>query len=191
MGGSAGPPIRRFLGALMDFVFAGYRVTSVETGLVSMSDCIVDVTGADSFGWETFFDDRASAEQASAAAPGTHVFAVGFCRDDVPALLNDLQKEEPIAAAGMPDRLRAAEPVPEGDVLGCELVGWDPGWGAWHTWRCLDLVDDVGAATGVVPGEYGLIQDVQQTRSAARWLTASMLGDPKVFLWVAALLVRP
>lgn len=175
----------------MDFVFAGYRVATTEAGLVSMSECIVDVVGADEFGWEMFFDDREPAEQASAAAPGTHVLAVGFHRDDISALLSDIEKEEPIAAAGMPDRLRASEPMPEGAVLGYELVGWDAGWTRWHTWRCLDLVGDVGAATGVGPGEHGLIQDVEQTRSAARWLTTSMLGDPKVFLWVAALLVRP
>lgn len=176
----------------MDFVFAGYRVTTTFAGLVSMSECVTDVVGADSFGWEMFFSDRRAAEQACAAAPGTHVLAVGFHRDDVPALLDDIEENDAIAAAGMPDRLRAAAPMPEGDVLGCELVGRDPDLSGWHTWRCLgDLVGDVGGATGVVPGAHGLIQDVEQARSAARWLTASGLGDPKVFLWVPALLVKP
>lgn len=174
----------------MDFVFAGYRVMLPEDDLVSMSECMMDVVGADSFGWEMFFSDRASAEQA---CPDTgHLFAVGFARDDVQALLADLGKYEPLGAAGMPDRLRAAEPMPDGEVLGCELVGWDSGPSVWHTWVCLGgLVDDVRAATGVVPGEHGLIQDVAQARLAARWLTESGLGDPKVFLWVPALLIRP
>ncbi|MET9628043.1 hypothetical protein ABZX92_11330 [Lentzea sp. NPDC006480] len=151
----------------MDFVFAGWRVATAEPGLVSMSDCVVDVAE------ETLYSDRAQAERVRAETPGTHVFAVGFHRDDVPAP-------------------RLAEPMPAGDVLGCELVGMDPDMSCWHTWRCLGgLVEDVRAATDVVPGPHGLIQDVEQARRAAQWLTASGLGDPKVFDWVAALLVRP
>ncbi|MGW1678669.1 hypothetical protein [Saccharopolyspora sp. NPDC002376] len=34
-----------------------------------------------------------------------------------------------------------------------------------------------------------LIQDEQQARQAAEWLTESELGASKVFLWVAARLV--
>lgn len=51
------------------------------------------------------------------------------------------------------------------------------------------LVEDVRQATGVRPGRWGLIQDEPEARRAAAWLTASRLGDPKVFLWVPALLV--
>ncbi|RAS63213.1 hypothetical protein C8D87_107362 [Lentzea atacamensis] len=174
----------------MDYVFAGYRVVIADDGLVSMSECMTDVVGADSYNWEMFFTDRALAEQACPSSG--QLFAVGFPREDVPALLADFEKFEPIGAAGMPDRLLAGEPMPCGDVLGCELVGWDSGPSVWHTWACLGgLVDDVRDVTGVVPGEHGLIQDVEQARLAARWLTASELGDPKVFLWVPALLVRP
>ncbi|WP_045309410.1 hypothetical protein [Lentzea aerocolonigenes] len=151
----------------MGFVFVGWRVATTEPGLVSMSDCVVDLAE------ETFFNDRAQAERVRAQAPGTHVFAVGFHLVDAPAW-------------------RFAEPMPAGDVLGCELVGEDPDGEFWHTWRCLGgLVEDVRDATGVVPGPHGLIQDGEQARRAARWLTASGLGDPKVFNWMAALLVRP
>ncbi|MEV0388115.1 hypothetical protein [Nonomuraea sp. NPDC050643] len=68
-----------------------------------------------------------------------------------------------------------------------ELVGFDSG--GWHTWACMGgLAAGVHQATGVRPGAWGLIQDEQDARRAAQWLTDSGLGDPKVFLWAAALL---
>jgi hypothetical protein len=51
------------------------------------------------------------------------------------------------------------------------------------------LVKDVRQATSVRPERWGLIPDEQEARRAAAWLTASELGDPKVFFWVPALLV--
>ncbi|GIH73388.1 hypothetical protein Mth01_56410 [Sphaerimonospora thailandensis] len=78
-------------------------------------------------------------------------------------------------------------PYRSGRRLGFELVGFDSG--RWHTWTCLGgLVADVYRATGVQPGSWGLIQDEQEARRAPQWLTESGLGDPKVFLWAAALL---
>jgi hypothetical protein len=77
--------------------------------------------------------------------------------------------------------------TPSGTPLGFELVGYDGG--TWHSWSCLGgLVDDVREATGVVPGRHGLIEDEDAARAAARWLTGSGLGDPKVFDWAAAAL---
>lgn len=89
-----------------------------------------------------------------------------------------------------PPPLTTPRPLPDWCPLGYELVGAD--LGGWHTWLCLGgLVDDVGAATGVHPGQWGLINDEHDARRAAEWLTASKPGDPKVFLWVPALLLTP
>lgn len=131
-----------------------------------MSTCVVDLAPA---GWDYWFTDQASAELARVDNAGARVLAVGVAVDDVVPLVEDIDGDT--AAAGF------------------ELVGFDDG-GPWHTWTCLGgLVADVREATGVRPGAWGLIQDEQDARRAAQWLTDSGLGDPKVFFWVTALLL--
>jgi hypothetical protein len=146
----------------------------------------------DPSGWDDWFASPAEAEAARAQAgqPGLPVIAVGFARADVPGLLAEMADGGWDTAAGsLPERLARQEPFPHagGQRLGFELVGFDTG--RWHTWVCLGgLVADVYQGTGVRPGKWGLIQEEQDARRAAQWLTDSGLGDPKVFLWAAALL---
>ena len=179
----------------MVHVLAGYRVVAregrrdwqdaglPEGDLVSMSGCVTTLVQPND--WDEWFGDRASAE--AARRDGLHVLAVGIASEDVRAVLEDVAGSGP-PAGDLPERLARAEPVPGGEVLGFELVGYDTG--TWHTWTCLGgLVQDVGEAIGVRPGRWGLVQDEREARAAAEWLTASGLGDPKVFLWVAVKLV--
>ena len=182
-----------------DYALAGYRVAAregrrdwqdaglPEGGLVSMSDCVTTLVTPND--WDEWFGDLESAEVARAGRDDLHVLAVGFAAQDVHAVLEDVAEGGwDVAAGGLPERLTRAVALPGGEVLGFELVGYDTG--GWHTWTCLGgLVHDVGEATGVRPGRWGLIQDECEARVAAEWLTASGLGDPKVFLWVAAKLV--
>jgi hypothetical protein len=162
--------------------------------LISMSDCVVDLLPANRDGWDDWFDDPVSAERSRTRADRSdlHVLAVGVAATDAPALLGEMTEAGYRAdMGGVAGRLAQREAFPNlhpGRVLGFELVGFDIG--EWHTWTCLGgLVGDVRQATGVRPGRWGLIQDEQEARRAAAWLTASGLGDPKVFLWVPALLV--
>ncbi|WP_202918681.1 hypothetical protein [Saccharothrix deserti] len=185
----------------VDYVLAGYRVASrgsrqdwhdvglAGAELVSMSGCIADLLTAAPDGWDEWFGDPVSAEEARAGRDGLHVLGVGIAAQDVPALLADMNVEGREGNAGsLPERLARHEPFTGGEPLGFELVGLD--CGGWHTWTCLDgLVRDVREATGIRPGRWGLVQDEWEARAAAEWLTASGLGDPKVFLWVAAKLV--
>jgi hypothetical protein len=179
-----------------EHVLAGYRVASrgdlphrrdeglPKPTLVAMSGCVAEVLRAQPDEWDEWFDDVARAEQARtrAARSDLHVLAVGIAAVDVAPLLEDTGDE--------PRLLRAPEPFPSDlKVLGHELVGFDSG--GWHTWTCLGgLVEDVRRATGVRPGEWGLIQDEREARRAAEWLTTSALGDPKVFFWVPAKLAE-
>ncbi|MEU6713942.1 hypothetical protein ABZ897_20935 [Nonomuraea sp. NPDC046802] len=187
-----------------DYVLAGYRVaTRAErhdwqdvslpgAGLVSLSECVVDLVSVDPGGWDDWFAGPQEAEIARehAGKPGLHVLGVGFATADVPGLEADIADGGwDISAGSLPERLARREKFPyrSGRRLGFELVGFDSG--CWHTWTCLGgLVADVYRATGVQPGAWGLIQDEQDAHRAAQWLTDSGLGDPKVFLWAAALL---
>ncbi|MGM1064776.1 hypothetical protein [Saccharothrix sp. Mg75] len=189
-----------------DLLLAGYPVAARgaradwrDAGLsgpdlVSMSDCVVDVLPADRDGWDDWFDDPVAAgrSRVRAGRAGLHVLAVGVAAADAPGLLREMAGagHHP-DAGGVAGRLARRDAFPDprpGRVLGFELVGFDSG--GWHTWTCLDgLVDDVRRATGVRPGRWGLVRDGREARRAATWLTASGLGDPKVFLWVPALLV--
>ncbi|WP_449060691.1 hypothetical protein [Planomonospora algeriensis] len=163
-----------------------------STDLVSLSGCVVDLVPVDLGGWDDWFADpqEAGIAREHAGKPGLHVLGVGFAATDVPGLLADIADGGWDASAGsLPERLARRERFPcrGGRRLGFELVGFDSG--GWHTWTCLGgLVADVHRATGVQPGSWGLIQDELDARRAARWLTDSGLGDPKVFLWTAALL---
>ncbi|WP_406279106.1 hypothetical protein OH799_11400 [Nocardia sp. NBC_00881] len=186
------------------YALAGYRVATradrqdwqdaslPSTGLVSLSDCVVDLTPVDPNGWDDWFASPHEAEAArdQAGKPGLHVLAVGFATADVPGLLSDLADGGWDTAAGsLPERLANHERFPRitAQRLGFELVGFDSG--RWHTWTCLGgLVADVHRATGVQPGQRGLIPDEQSARRAAQWLNDSGLGNPKVFFWAAALL---
>ncbi|XVQ09472.1 hypothetical protein ACQP1W_44255 [Spirillospora sp. CA-255316] len=187
-------------------VLAGYRVAA-RTGrlewqdeslpdgdLVSLSECVVDVVAADTHGWDPWFGsaEEAAAARGRADADGSDVLAVGLAASDVAALLADIADGGWDASAGsLPGRLARREPFPHacGPRLGFELVGYD--CGLWHTWTCLGgLVADVREATGVRPGRWGLVQDEADARRAARSLTDSGAGDPKVFLWAAALIAR-
>jgi hypothetical protein len=162
-----------------DYLLAGYLLAT-RGEFVSMSDCVVDLARAEP--WDDWYPDAAAAEQARAGRPELHGLAVGMAAVDVPAVLAEVHD------GSLPARLARGEAFPDSvRPLGFELVGSDSG--TWHTWRCLgDLVDDVRQATGVQPGQWGLIQDEQDARRAAEWLTASNLGDPKVSYWVPALL---
>lgn len=189
---------------VIDYALAGYRVASrdvrqdwqddslPDTELVSMSSCVADLLDAGPDCWDDWFDDAESArrERAREVRADLHVLGVGFAVPDLPELLTDITASGWERAAGsLPERLTRREPAPGGRVLGFELVGYDSG--IWHTWTCLGgLVRDVGRATGVRPGNWGLIQDEQQARLAADWLTESGLGDPKVFFWAAAMVVE-
>ena len=157
-----------------DWMDAGVRAAE----LISMSDCVVDVASRRDEYWDPWFD----APPSGVRAPH-HVLAVGIPDDYVAALREDAPDE-------FPSPLTEPRPVPDWHPLGHELVGAD--LGRWHTWLCLGgLVDDVRAATGVRSGPWGLVHDEHDARRAADWLTASGLGDPKVFLWVPVLLLSP
>ncbi|MEV4800323.1 hypothetical protein AB0K18_09915 [Nonomuraea sp. NPDC049421] len=192
----------------LNYVLAGYRVATrsdrrdwQEVGLLgphlwSMSECVVDLLCVHPSGWDSWFAGPQEAETAmiQAGTPGLHVLGAGFAAADVPALQADMAKGDWGPSGGtVPDRLSRHEPFPgPGDrPLGFELVGYD--YGGWHTWTCMGgLVADVAQATGIRPNHDGLIEDEQDARRAAQWLTDSGLGDPKVFLWTAALLTtRP
>ncbi|TQM80285.1 hypothetical protein FHX81_2613 [Saccharothrix saharensis] len=183
----------------MNHVLAGYRLASRDARqdwqdvglpqgeLVSLSGCVTTVVADD---WDEWFGDPTSAERARAGRSDLHVLEVGIAAQDVQPLPADVREGGwDVSAGSLPERLARAEPVTATDVLGFELVGYDSG--TWHTWTCLGgLVDDVRRATGVRPGRWGLVQDESQARVAADWLTASGLGDPKVFLWVTARLAN-
>ncbi|OUC98719.1 hypothetical protein CA984_05990 [Streptosporangium minutum] len=163
--------------------------------MFSLSDCVVDLVPVDPTGWDDWFASPQEAEIArdQAGTSGLHVLGIGFAATDVPALLADMADGGGDTSAGsLPERLTRGEKFPGSGErrLGFELVGFDSGH--WHTWTCIgDLVTDVHQATGVQPDLNGLIQDEQDARQAAQWLTDSGLGDPKVFLWAAALLTKP
>ncbi|WP_033293379.1 hypothetical protein [Amycolatopsis jejuensis] len=168
----------------MNLLSAGYRVVErpvpadgMDSGfrrddLVSMSECVATVLEDD------WFRDLGQA-QRRAAETGMQVIEVGFAADEAEPIVRELHSTHVVAG-------RIAEGVaPSGELLGFELVGQD--CGLWHTWACLGgLADDVHGATGITPGRYGLIHDQDAAHIAARWLTASGLGDPKVFHWAAA-----
>lgn len=186
-----------------DYVLAGYRVapryvreewqdSSLPKGeLVSMSGCVVDVLYTDPHEWDDWFGSPGAAERArvQSGRSGSHVLGVGFAVPDVPEVTADITDSGSEAAAGtLLERLARREPAADGEPLGFELVGYE--CGLWHTWTCIGgLVREVYDATGVRPGEWGLVQDEQDARRAAAWLTESGAGEPKVFYWVAAKLV--
>ncbi|SEU40402.1 hypothetical protein [Nonomuraea wenchangensis] len=186
------------------YVLAGYRVATrahfrdwQEQGLpgphlLSLSDCVVDLVPVDPDGWDRWFASSQEAEIArdQAGRPELHVLGAGFAADDVPGLQDDMARDG--WDGSLPERLIRREEFPGAGErrLGFELVGFDVA--GWHTWTCIGgLVTDVHQATGIRPGPDGLIQDEQDARRAAQWLTDSGLGDPKVFLWAAALLTEP
>ncbi|GAA4533618.1 MULTISPECIES: hypothetical protein [Nonomuraea] len=188
----------------LDYVLAGYRVATrtdrqdwQEAGLpgpslLSLSDCVVDLVPVDPSGWDHWFASPQEAEIArnQAGNSGLHVLGVGFAAADVRGLQADMADDG--CDGSLQERLIRHEqfPGPGERRLGFELVGFDIG--NWHTWTCMgDLVTDVHQATGIQPDLNGLIQDEQDARRAAQWLTDSGLGDPKVFLWAAALLTEP
>ncbi|WP_370939075.1 hypothetical protein [Amycolatopsis sp. cg13] len=162
----------------MTLVSAGYRAVRRTSEFVSISECVAEVH-------DDWFRDLAFARQT-----GLHVLEVGFRPDEagpiVSEIIADGWNRETSVVVG-----RIAEGAStSGELLGFELVGYDEG--LWHTWRCLGgLVDDVRAATGIVPGRHGLIESEDAARQAARWLTESGLGDPKVFHWAAVGLFVP
>lgn len=166
-----------------DYVFAGHAATAAGADRLSVSDCLVDLVPAEPGGDDWFGDF------AAAAARGETVLTVGVPVEHVEPLLADLAAAGWVrGSGGLPDRLCHRLPVPSGHVLGFEPIGFDDG--TWHSWACLGgLVDDVRAATGIRPAGNGLIEAETDAREAARWLTASGLGDPKVFFWTPAVVL--
>ncbi|MBB1153721.1 hypothetical protein [Amycolatopsis dendrobii] len=162
----------------MTFVSAGYRAVRRTSELVSISECVAEVD-------DDWFRDLGLARQT-----GLHVLEVGFAPEEAAPIVREIvadgwDRETSVVVNRIEEGTR-----PSGELLGFELVGYDGG--LWHTWHCLGgLVDDVRAATGVVPGRCGLIEGAAAARRAARWLTESGLGDPKVFDWAAAALFVP
>nr|WP_245573144.1 hypothetical protein [Amycolatopsis benzoatilytica] len=174
----------------MSFVSAGYRVVQrpystdgSRDGLVSISECVVTVLEEE---WGDWFRDPDRARHR-AAESRLQVLEVGFTMEEAAPILRALLAEgydrETHAVAG-----RLAEGIPiNGTPLGYELVGYD--FGTWHSWACLGgLIDDVRLGTGIEPGPHGLIRSADAAHTAARWLTGSGLGDPKVSDWAAAAL---
>ncbi|MET9264493.1 hypothetical protein [Amycolatopsis sp. NPDC004079] len=162
----------------MTLVSAGYRAVRRTGELVSISECVAEVH-------DDWFRDLSLARQT-----GLDVLEVGFLPDEAEPIVREIIADgwtrETSAVVGRIEEGASTS----GELLGFELVGYDGG--LWHTWRCLDgLVDDVRAATGVVPGRHGLIESEDAAHQAARWLTESGLGDPKVFDWAAAALYVP
>jgi hypothetical protein len=163
-----------------DYVFAGHAAVAAGAGPLSVSCCLADLVPAEP-GWDDWdggFD--------AAAARGETVLTIGFPGEHAGRLLADLATAgRQGGSGGLPDRLGHHRPLPDGQVLGFEPVGFDGG--TCHSWGCLGgLVDDVGAATGIRPAGNGLIRDEPDAREATRWLTESGLGDPKVFFWTVA-----
>ncbi|WP_346109687.1 hypothetical protein [Nonomuraea maheshkhaliensis] len=156
-----------------------------------MSDCVVELMPADPDGWDHWFSSPQEAETARdrAGRSNFHVLGVGFAAADAPALVADIADRGWDGSLNERVDRRETFPGPGERRLGFELVGFDVG--TWHAWSCVDLVTVVRQAVGVRPGPDGLIQDEQDAHRAARWLTSSGLGDPKVFLWAAALLTEP
>ncbi|WP_409182123.1 hypothetical protein F9C11_37705 [Amycolatopsis sp. VS8301801F10] len=158
----------------MTLVSAGYRAVQRLSEFVSISECVAEVRDDD------WFRDLVLARQT-----GFDVLEVGFAPEEAEPIVREIlaegwDRETSAVLSRIAEGLR-----PSGEFLGFELVGYDGG--TWHTWRCLGgLVDDVRAATGIVPGRHGLIESEDAARQAARWLTESGLGDPKVFDWAAA-----
>jgi hypothetical protein len=191
------------------FVLAGYRLVTrfrcpdgfhngglLPDELVTISECLADMVSVDEVGWDDWFADRPTAERARPVVGDTahRALAVGIHQGDVAGLLADIADGGwDVSAGSLPERLAERLPFPPveaADALGFELLGYD--CGTWHTWTCLgDLVEDVHQATGVRPGAWGLLQHYGDARTAADFLTRSGLGDPKVFLWVPALLAGP
>ncbi|MFE3174253.1 hypothetical protein ACFXPA_12960 [Amycolatopsis sp. NPDC059090] len=162
----------------MTLVSAGYRAVRRTSELVSISECVTEVH-------DDWFRALAPARQT-----GLDVLEVGFAPEEAEPIVREIVEDgwnrETSVVVGRIEEGASTS----GELLGFELVGYDGG--LWHTWRCLGgLVDDVRAATGVVPGRYGLIEDAAAARQAAGWLTESGLGDPKVFHWAAAALFVP
>ncbi|WP_410632577.1 hypothetical protein [Amycolatopsis sp. cmx-4-83] len=164
----------------MEYVLAGYAALP-RSSTVSVSACLADLVPAEP-DWDDWFPDA-----AAAARTGHAVYEIGFPAKDVPVLLAEFAAA---GAGGLPDRLARAEPphhLGDGKLLGFEPVGFD--CGLCHSWGCLGgLIDDVRRATGIRARD-GLIEDEAAAVEAARWLTASGLGDPKVFFWTPAVLI--
>ncbi|WP_116198982.1 hypothetical protein [Amycolatopsis circi] len=162
----------------MTLVSAGYRAVQRTSELVSISECVAEVH-------DDWFRDLALARQT-----GLHVLEVGFTPDEAEPIVREIIADGWNAETSVVVGRIEEGSSTSGELLGFELVGYDGG--LWHTWHCLGgLVEDVHAATGILPGRYGLIEDAAAAHQAARWLTESGLGDPKVFHWAAAALVVP
>ncbi|ATY10728.1 hypothetical protein CU254_09805 [Amycolatopsis sp. AA4] len=162
----------------MTLVSAGYRAVQRTSEFVSISECVAEVH-------DDWFRDVVLARHT-----GLEVLEVGLSPEEAEPIVREILAEgwdrETSVVVNRIERGASAS----GELLGFELVGYDGG--LWHTWRCLGgLVDDVRAATGIVPGRHGLIEDEDAAHQAARWLTESGLGDPKVFHWAAAGLFLP
>ena len=108
-------------------------------GLVSLSDCVVDLVSVDPSGWDDWFAGPQEAEIARehAGKPGLHVLGVGFATADVPGLLADIADGCWHTSAGsLPERLARRESLPYRSgqrVLrgrGGALRGWGFGVGA-------------------------------------------------------------
>ena len=166
-----------------DFVFAGHAAVTGGAQRLSVSE-LPRRPRPGRARRDDWFGDF-----ANAAARGETVLTAGVPVEHVERLLADLAAAGwARGSGGLPDRLCHRLPVPSGRVLGFEPVGFDEG--AWHSWACLGgLVDDVRAATGIRPAGNGLIEAEADAREAARWLTASGLGDPKVFFWTPAVVL--
>ncbi|WP_328442709.1 hypothetical protein [Amycolatopsis sp. NBC_00438] len=166
-----------------DFVFAGHAAVAGGAQRLSVSDCLADLVLSE-LGGDDWFGDF-----ATAAARGETVLTAGVPVEHVERVLADLAAAGRVrGSGGLPDRLGHRLPVPRGRVLGFEPIGFDDGAG--HSWACLGgLVDDVRAATGIRPAGNGLIEAETDAREAARWLTASGLGDPKVLFWTPAVVL--
>lgn len=157
-----------------------HRPDHLDAGLLpaeitTMSDCLVDPAPVPGH-WmgDPWFADAEAAR--ALPADGRAVIEAAVPADlaaDLRAELGEWTSVTGFLAVGGPPSL---------EPLGFELVGFESG--RWHSWLCLGgLVEDVDLSTGVRPGAHGLIASEGDARRGAEYLTASGLGEPKVYHW--------
>ncbi len=66
----------------------------------------------------------------------------------------------------------------DGRVLGFEILGYESG--GFHSWLCNSVEGDVFKALGVRPGDWGLVQGIDEARSCASYVSTEDVGAEPV-----------